>query len=66
MDNYSLLLGLVIVASLAALSYAAFSFYAVKKMKEGTERMQEIAAAIRLGANKIGRASCRERVCSVV
>ncbi|HPE94530.1 MAG TPA: sodium-translocating pyrophosphatase [Bacillota bacterium] len=51
MDNYSLLLGLVIVASLAALSYAAFSFYAVKKMKEGTERMQEIAAAIRLGAN---------------
>ncbi|HZK28877.1 MAG TPA: sodium-translocating pyrophosphatase [Clostridia bacterium] len=34
----------------AALTYAAINFYAVKRMDEGTERMQEIAAAIRLGA----------------
>ena len=47
----SILLGLVIMASLLALGYAAFNFFAVKKMEEGTERMQEIAAAIRTGAN---------------
>lgn len=34
-----------------ALGYAAINYYAVKKMDEGTERMQEIAAAIRLGAS---------------
>ncbi|MGI6157330.1 MAG: sodium-translocating pyrophosphatase [Saccharofermentanales bacterium] len=34
-----------------ALGYAAINFYAVKRMDEGTERMQEIAAAIRLGAS---------------
>ncbi len=49
--NTSLLLGLVIVAALAGLAYAAINFFSVKRMEEGTERMQEIAAAIRLGAN---------------
>ncbi len=34
-----------------ALGYAAINFYAVKRMDEGTERMQEIAEAIRIGAN---------------
>lgn len=42
---------LVIVASLLALGYAAFNFIGVKKMEEGTDRMSEIAAAIRVGAN---------------
>ena len=41
---------LAIVASLLALAYAAFSFLKVKKMDEGTDRMKEIAAAIRVGA----------------
>lgn len=45
------LLVLVIVASLLALGYAAFNFIGVKKMEEGTDRMSEIAAAIRVGAN---------------
>jgi len=49
--NLSVALGLVIIAALAALCYAAFSFFKVKKLEEGTDRMQEIAAAIRLGAN---------------
>lgn len=49
--NMSLLLGLVIIAVMAGLGYAAVNFYSVKKMEEGTERMREIAAAIRLGAN---------------
>lgn len=45
------LLVLVIVAALLALGYAAFNFVGVKKMDEGTERMSEIASAIRVGAN---------------
>lgn len=45
------LLVLVIVAALLALGYAAFNFIGVKKMEEGTERMSEIAEAIRVGAN---------------
>ena len=45
------LLVLVIVAALLALGYAAFNFVSVKKMDEGTERMSEIAEAIRIGAN---------------
>lgn len=45
------LLVLVIIASLLALGYAAFNFIGVKKMGEGTDRMSEIAAAIRVGAN---------------
>lgn len=46
-----ILIGLVILAALFALGYAAYSFFFVKKMEEGTDRMKEIAAAIRLGAN---------------
>ncbi|MDE6700433.1 MAG: sodium/proton-translocating pyrophosphatase, partial [Acetatifactor sp.] len=42
---------LVIVAALAALAFAAFNFYGVKKMEEGTDTMSEIASAIRVGAN---------------
>ncbi len=34
-----------------ALGYAAINFFTVKRMDEGNERMQEIAAAIRLGAS---------------
>lgn len=45
------LLVLVIVAALLALGYAAFNFISVKKLDEGTERMSEIASAIRVGAN---------------
>lgn len=45
------LLILVIVAALLALGYAAFNFIGVKKLYEGTDRMKEIAAAIRVGAN---------------
>ncbi len=44
------LLVLVVFASLLALSYAAFNYFKVKKMDEGTERMKEIASAIRIGA----------------
>ncbi|NLA71144.1 MAG: sodium-translocating pyrophosphatase [Clostridiaceae bacterium] len=35
---------------ISALTYAAVNFYAVKRMDEGTDRMKEIAAAIRGGA----------------
>lgn len=45
------LLIVVIVAALAALGYAALNYFGVKKMDEGTERMSEIAGAIREGAN---------------
>jgi len=34
-----------------ALSFAAFNFVKVKKLDEGTDKMKEIAGAIRLGAN---------------
>ncbi|MBR2337286.1 MAG: sodium-translocating pyrophosphatase [Clostridia bacterium] len=42
---------IVLFAVLLALSFAFLNFYLVKKKKEGSERMQEIAAAIREGAN---------------
>ena len=42
---------LVIVAALAALGFAAYNFFSVKKLDEGTSAMKEIAAAIREGAN---------------
>ena len=45
------LLVLVIVAALLALGYATFNFIGVKKLDEGTNRMSEIALAIRVGAN---------------
>lgn len=49
--NMEALLILVIVAALLALGYAAFNFIGVKNLDEGTDRMKEIAAAIRVGAN---------------
>jgi len=45
------LLVLVVVAALLAIGYAAFNFIGVKKIDEGSEKMSEIAAAIRVGAN---------------
>lgn len=47
----NLLMLIVLFAVLLALSFAFLNFYLVKKKKEGSERMQEIAAAIREGAN---------------
>lgn len=46
-----LLMLIVLFAVILAVSFAALNFYLVRKMKEGTERMQEIVAAIREGAN---------------
>ena len=46
-----LLLILVIFAAGLALAFAAFNFFGVKKMPEGTEKMRQIAASIRVGAN---------------
>jgi len=46
-----LILVLVIFAAGLALSFAAFNYFGVKKMPEGSERMSEIASAIRVGAN---------------
>ena len=42
---------LTLFASLLALAFAAFNFTSVKRMPEGTETMQDIASAIRVGAN---------------
>ncbi len=42
---------LLFMAVLASLAYAAFNFFSVKKLEEGSELMQRIASAIRLGAN---------------
>ena len=47
----NLLMILVICAAVLALVFAAFNFFKVKKMPEGTEQMSEIASAIRVGAN---------------
>ncbi|MDE6868265.1 MAG: sodium-translocating pyrophosphatase [Clostridia bacterium] len=49
--NNNLLLIIVGVAVILAVSYAVFNYLCVKKMEEGTERMGEIAGAIRIGAN---------------
>ena len=46
-----LIMLLVLFAALFALAYAALNFVLVRKLKEGNDRMQEIAAAIREGAN---------------
>ena len=46
-----LLLIIVGIAVVLAIAYAVFNFFTVKKMEEGTERMQEIGSAIRTGAN---------------
>ena len=42
---------LVVIAAVLALSFAAFNYITVRRMPEGSETMQEIAAAIRVGAN---------------
>ncbi|MCM1321005.1 MAG: sodium-translocating pyrophosphatase [Bacteroides sp.] len=41
----------VILVALGALAYAAFNYFGVKKMDEGTADMKEIASAIRVGAD---------------
>jgi len=41
---------LVVFAAALALSFAAFNYFGVKKLPEGTAQMQEIASAIRVGA----------------
>lgn len=46
-----LLLIIVGAAVILALACAALNYFTTKKLKEGNERMQEIAAAIRTGAN---------------
>ena len=47
----NLLTIIVMFAVVLALAYAAINFFLVKRLKEGNARMQEIAAAIREGAN---------------
>ena len=46
-----LIIVLVVFAAGLALAFAAFNYFFVKKLPEGMEKMQEIAAAIRIGAN---------------
>lgn len=46
-----LFLIVVIFAAGLALSFAAFNFFGIRKMPEGSERMSKIASAIRVGAN---------------
>ena len=41
---------IVMFAAVLALSFAAFNYLGVRKMPEGTEKMGEIASAIRVGA----------------
>ncbi len=45
------IISLVIIASILAIAFAAFNFATVKKMDEGTDKMKEIASAIRIGSN---------------
>ncbi len=47
----NLLMIIVMFAVVLGLGYAALNFYLTKKLKEGNERMQNIAAKIREGAN---------------
>ncbi len=47
----NLLTIIVMFAVVLGLGYAALNFYLVRKLKEGNERMQHIAAKIREGAN---------------
>ncbi|MBQ7323732.1 MAG: sodium-translocating pyrophosphatase [Clostridia bacterium] len=46
-----LLMLIVLFGVILAVSFAALNFYLTKKKPEGSEKMQEIAAAIREGAN---------------
>ncbi|MBQ2817720.1 MAG: sodium-translocating pyrophosphatase [Clostridia bacterium] len=47
----SVVLVIIIIAALAALGFAALNYKSIKSMDEGTERMSEIAQAIRIGAD---------------
>lgn len=49
MEN--LLLIIAGVAIVLAIAYAVFNYFCVKMLEEGTEKMGEIAGAIRIGAN---------------
>ncbi|MDE7181473.1 MAG: sodium-translocating pyrophosphatase [Clostridia bacterium] len=49
--SINLLLIIVGAAVILAIAYAVFNFFCVKKLEEGTDRMGEIAGAIRIGAN---------------
>ncbi len=49
MEN--LLLIIAGIAIVLAIAYAIFNYFSVKKLEEGTEKMGEIAGAIRVGAN---------------
>ncbi len=51
MKNLNILTIIVMFAVVLGLGFAALNFYLVKKLKEGNERMQYIAAKIREGAN---------------
>ncbi|MBO5100416.1 MAG: sodium-translocating pyrophosphatase [Treponema sp.] len=42
---------LLLLVALLALAYAAFNFFKVKRLDEGTDTMKHIASAIRIGAN---------------
>ncbi len=42
---------IAMIAVVLALSFAAFNYFKVKKLDEGTDKMKEIASAIRVGAN---------------
>ena len=59
-------LGLIIACGLLAIVYGIWAIWSVLQADAGNARMQEIAAAVREGAQEIGRASCRERVCELV
>lgn len=45
------IVSLIILAAVLALAFAAFNFVIVKKMDEGTDKMKEIASAIRIGSS---------------
>lgn len=45
------ILGFTILVAILALSFAAINFFSVKRLDEGTDKMKEVAAAIRVGAN---------------
>ena len=51
----SLLLILGLIAAILGLAYASFHYVKVKKMEEGTEQMQTVASAIRIGSNAFMR-----------
>ena len=47
----NLLLIIAGIAIVLAVAYAVFNYFCVKKLEEGTEKMGDIAGAIRIGAN---------------